>query len=253
MAAVQRSLSLEVMKEPRGALRVLQWLTALLAFSTAAHYNTLLTVTFECNEGSPSPTPPAPINVSLTYPFRLSSIPPVEFDQPCGLTSTNQLNILAFPGNFASDAEFFVFTGVVSWLFCFASIFLYVYYNALYMDEEKSYPKIDFVISAILGMFWLAGSAAWANGLNGIKSVCSILPKVSTLCLQELVTCSSSCSQFSEGNISVLLGFLNCFLWSANLWFLYKETKWFGPPATPATLETGGAGEEPPFGQPTLQ
>ena len=41
------------------------------------------------------------------------------------------------------------------------------------------------------------------------------------------VECSSSCSQFTEGNISVLLGFLNCFLWTTNLWFLYKETKWF--------------------------
>ena len=24
-----------------------------------------------------------------------------------------------FPGNFSSDAEFFVFTGVVAWLYCF--------------------------------------------------------------------------------------------------------------------------------------
>lgn len=45
--------------------------------------------------------------------------------------------------------------------------------------------------------------------------------------LQVRIECSSSCSQFSEGNISVLLGFLNCFLWTTNLWFLYKETKWF--------------------------
>ena len=27
---------------------------------------------------------------------------------------------ITFPGNFASDAQFFVFTGVITWLYCFA-------------------------------------------------------------------------------------------------------------------------------------
>ena len=31
------------------------------------------------------------------------------------------------------------------------------------------------------------------------------------------------------GNVSVLLGFLNVFLWSANTWFLYKETRMYNP------------------------
>jgi hypothetical protein len=29
--------------------------------------------------------------------------------------------------------------------------------------------------------------------------------------------------------VSVIIGFLNVFLWSANVWFLYKETKWYRP------------------------
>ena len=32
---------------------------------------------------------------------------------------------------------------------------------------------------------------------------------------------------FGTGNASILLGFLNCFLWSCNTWFLYKETAWY--------------------------
>ena len=32
---------------------------------------------------------------------------------------------------------------------------------------------------------------------------------------------------FGGANVSVLLGFLNFFLWACNLWFLYKETFWF--------------------------
>lgn len=154
----------------------------------------------------------------------------------------NSIYDIDFPGNFSSDAEFFVFTGVFAWLYCFASLAVYVFFNHLYVDQQRNYPKVDFVLTALLGMFWLAGSAAWANGLNGLKNVCSGLSAIAMLCQDDLVECSSSCSQFTEGNISVLLGFLNCFLWTTNLWFLYKETKWFTGGAQvggPANVETG--------------
>jgi hypothetical protein len=32
---------------------------------------------------------------------------------------------------------------------------------------------------------------------------------------------------FGGANASILLGFLSFFLWTSNLWFVYKETKWF--------------------------
>jgi len=132
----------------------------------------------------------------------------------CGLKDVQKdggsLYDLKFPGNFSSDAEFFVFTGVFAWLYCFLSLAVYVFFNHLYIDQQKNYPKVDFVLTALLGMFWLAGSAAWANGLNGLKNVCARLPNSYVLCLSEEVDCTSSCSQFTEANISVLLGFLNC-------------------------------------------
>ena len=40
--------------------------------------------------------------------------------------------------------------------------------------------------------------------------------------------CSSSGNTgFSKANSSVLIGFLNVFLWASNIWFLYKETAWY--------------------------
>ena len=43
---------------------------------------------------------------------------------------------------------------------------------------------------------------------------------------------------------AVLLGFLNFFLWSCNLWYLYKETAWFrGAPVTNAAREAVVASE----------
>ena len=136
-----------------------------------------------------------------------------KYSEMCGLKDVQKdggsLYDLKFPGNFSSDAEFFVFTGVFAWLYCFLrsgklltwisrwlkqynwlyicatlSLAVYVFFNHLYIDQQKNYPKVkngatllhiqgsislqvDFVLTALLGMFWLAGSAAWANGLNG--------------------------------------------------------------------------------------
>ena len=53
--------------------------------------------------------------------------------------------------------------------FVFTSLVMYVFYGTMYMDSMKRNPKIDFMISALLAMFWLAGAAAWANGLTGLK------------------------------------------------------------------------------------
>lgn len=39
----------------------------------------------------------------------------------------------------------------------------------MYQDVNKRNPKIDFLITAVLAMFWLAGAAAWANGLTGLR------------------------------------------------------------------------------------
>ena len=49
---------------------------------------------------------------------------------------------------------------------------MYVRYPDWYLDDPKSCPKIDFIISSVVGMFWLAGAAAWANGLTGLKFAC---------------------------------------------------------------------------------
>ena len=34
-----------------------------------------------------------------------------------------------------------------------------------------------------------------------------------------------------------LFGFLSCFLWAANIWFVFKETPWHREPGTTTTAE----------------
>ncbi|KAK7074168.1 hypothetical protein SK128_021264 [Halocaridina rubra] len=77
---------------------------------------------------------------------------------------------------------------------------------------------------------WLAGSSAWANSLTALKQATSldaIMEENEYFCKPP-----NSCMGLTEPNyaklvISIILGFLNVFLWGSNLWFLYKETHFF--------------------------
>ena len=89
MASVQAIPDFEVLKEPRGLLRfsvtsfswlnyreisprAVQWLFAVLAFSTACHYSTVLTLKPTCTAKGSDQTPPDPITLPISYPFRLA-------------------------------------------------------------------------------------------------------------------------------------------------------------------------------------
>jgi len=249
-----RQLDTEVLKEPRGFLRCLQWFFAMLAFATCCDFSTTIGFDIVCKENQQT----THISTVISYPFRIDHNPPHKFvdSPPCGVHFHNVDNPdITFPGNFASDAQFFVFTGVITWLYSFASIAVYVFYSSLYTDEQKNYPKIDFLITAILALFWLAGSAAWANGLGGMKDVsdpdnwifnskndnAAICFKTTsgTYLYPKIGECNTTNrGHFGGANVSVLFGFLNCFLWATNLWFLYKETSWFKGRQEQATLPT---------------
>jgi len=239
-----RQLDIEVLKEPRGFLRCLQWFFAMLAFATCCDFSTQIAFDITCKDNTQKTEH---VSTVISYPFRVDHNAPYKFqDKPCGVNFGKDVinQDITFPGNFASDAQFFVFTGVITWLYCFASIAVYVFYSSLYTDEQKSYPKIDFFITAVLGFFWLAGSSAWANSLSGMKAVAN--PDnwiynnqfdIAAICFKttsgnylypKIADChTTSIGHFGGANVSVLFGFLNCFLWISNLWFLYKETSWF--------------------------
>ncbi|PSN40418.1 hypothetical protein C0J52_09274 [Blattella germanica] len=127
-------------------------------------------------------------------------------------------------GDFSSDAQFFVATGVLSFLYCIGIAIVYIMFDAMYQSNGLL-PLADFFLTVTLAVFWLSGSAAWANGLNGLKGTTSNL-KLTSQCLPDFCT-SIVVGSHSELTISVILGFLNFFLWASDLWFLYKETPWF--------------------------
>ena len=46
------------------------------------------------------------------------------------------------PGDFQSDAQFFVFTGVIAWLGATGCLVIYVFFSQKYLDDDKKAPMI---------------------------------------------------------------------------------------------------------------
>lgn len=209
------SLNTNVFQEPRGVMRVIQFIFAICAFATTTGFTNDILLSY-C-----SPTEISKVTIKFDYPFKLERI-----ETPltqCDSNGTVQFNLV---GDFSSDAQFFVATGVLSMLYCMGIAVIYLMFDSSYQSNALV-PMADFILTVLLAVFWLSGSAAWANGLDGIKSVTS---RETILSLQDCqrIKCSDAIiGSFSSLNISVILGFLNFFLWASDLWFLYKETQWF--------------------------
>ena len=54
----------------------------------------------------------------------------------------NADEVAQFPGNAKSDAEFFVFTGVIAWFGATACLVVYIFFSQKYLDEGKKGPMM---------------------------------------------------------------------------------------------------------------
>jgi len=147
---------------------------------------------------------------------------------------------LSLYGDFSSDAQFFVATGVLSFLYCIGIVVVYTMYDNNYQSNPLV-PMADFILTVLLAVFWISGSAAWSNGISGLKSVTDPARVLKYSPCDKVLCAAVSSGSFSTLNVSAILGFLNFFLWASDLWFLYKETQWFKnispvPGTTPGTL-----------------
>jgi len=249
----------EVLKEPRGFIRCIQIFISLFAFATLTNYSTEIVFSIWCKT-----LPSLPLEKvfnqfirKVYYPFRVSDIEPIDLKSKelCDIRNWKEQNsTINFLGDFSSDAEFFVFTGVISWLYSIFSLVVYVYFPHLYHDDTKRKPKLDFALTALVSMFWLAGSAAWANGLTGLRwsvdsnnwlhktSICRLTNSdIPHYVDTKIDKCDSTSGEYVGATCAVVLGFLNWFLWTGNLWFLFKETTWFAGKGSSTDYEANEA------------
>lgn len=109
-------------------------------------------------------------------------------DDPCASSGVSKSLFGAL--NYSSSAEFFVFTGVITFLFCLFSIFVYLFlwskytgdYRAAYIVRHEYLQvhiffklkifidiKKDLGATALLALFWFCGSCAWATDVTSLK------------------------------------------------------------------------------------
>ncbi|XP_061841474.1 synaptophysin-like [Nerophis lumbriciformis] len=246
-----------VLKVPLGFIKVLQWLFAILAFSTCGSYSGTFRVSVECKNRTESDLS---VQVDFEYPFRLHQ---VYFDAPTCKRGTEHVFLV---GDYSSSAEFFVTIGVLSFLYVTAALAIYVFFLDKYKENNKG-PLLDLGVTAVMTFMWLVSSAAWAKGLSDVKTATDpdrVITLISA-CEGEENRCREVHDPVMSGlNTSVAFGFINLVLWAGNLWFVFKETGIIAPfmrapppqdkPAAPDAYEQdpyagGQGGYQPDYNQ----
>ncbi|XP_008408545.1 synaptophysin-like protein 2a [Poecilia reticulata] len=231
MASVQGlasgfSLDLGPLKEPLGFIRVLEWVFAIFAFATTGGYSGKTNIKVPCEPPSSSHD----VTAVFGYPFRLGA-------HPFEITYCNDSrSTMHLQGDFSSSAEFYVCIGVFGFLYCTATLILYLGYQSVYRQTSRG-PIIDLVVTALFAFLWLVSSSAWAKGLTDVKWATNPEHVAKKCQICEAVEFPS----MGRLNASVIFGFLNLILWAGNCWFIYKETPFHKDPSQAATMEEGGA------------
>uniref|UniRef100_A0A669DXA7 Synaptophysin-like 2a n=1 Tax=Oreochromis niloticus TaxID=8128 RepID=A0A669DXA7_ORENI len=201
----------------------LQQVFSIFAFATIGGYTGTTHFTVSC------PDKDQPVEAFFAYPFRVLPVT----DTIYNLSSCTETYL---QGDFSSSAQFFVCVGVFAFLYCTATLIVYLGYRTVYLQTSRG-PVIDLLLTAAFAFLWLVSSSAWGKGLTDVKYATDPNRPV------ELCTSCKAGEFPSMGrlNASVIFGFLNLILWAGNCWFIYKDTPFHKDPAPPTTMEEGGA------------
>lgn len=157
---------------------------AICAFATTTNFE--VTVGVQCGKS---------MNMSavIDYPFSYSH-------EVCKSEGAGESPVY-ISGDMSSDSQFYVATGVLSMLYCIFIIAVYGFFDQMYKDKQE-FPMADFMLTTILAIFWLSGSAAWSNGTSALKSMTDVDLKVH--CSTAYSGCTFHRSGFSSLNISLV-------------------------------------------------
>ena len=240
---VVSSMNVRVLKEPRGFIRIILVILAIFAFATTCGSSGRSSFIVTCKgKGTSTTKPPQKYEYSVGYPFKLD-------ETVIEVKTCNETDILQVKpyGNFSSASQFYVFVGVMAFLFGLASLVLYLFFDEKYRQFDLI-PLADFVIAALFVFLWLISSSVWAQGVADLKYYSNPYdlimenPVLKPFCDPEGVVCTvDSRAPYASLNVSLILGFLNMVVWFGNLWFLWKETTWFKSRSAGSNQPDGGA------------
>ncbi|CAH1264627.1 synaptophysin-like isoform X3 [Branchiostoma lanceolatum] len=223
--------NMRVVKEPRGFLKLLQFIFAIFAFATASGGGSHFQFSVTCNSSSD----PKMVDVYYSYPYRLEDVPVTS-----KFCENATQSVYPLVGNENSSAEYFVTIGVFAFLYSLVALTIYVFVEGQFGDKDL-WSKADLFITTAFAIFWFTSSSAWAAAVADIKWS-TYAPNVYThgsvskLCSKPGAVCTDAGlnSSYANLNVSILFGFLNFILWAGNIWFTYKETPWHAQRNEPA-------------------
>lgn len=208
---------LGIFKEPRGFIRVIQAVMAIFAFSTTAGFSTIASFIVDCKIENTNPD----VEIKIKYPFSFRDSP---ISLPLDCNDTNEKARLDLPYIFSGSAEFFVATGVIAFLYTVVICAVYTLGHETYQNNPL-FPLVDFGVTCLVALFWLAGSSAWAGGVSDLKYYLDpeVVAKLPCICQNHNCT-EDKAGSYASLDVSLVFGFANFLLWIGSAWFVYKET-----------------------------
>ena len=238
-------MEISLLKEPLGFLRLLEWIFAIAAFATCANFSTNTGYHVDCkyNDTKTNETVCFDLKITkyLSYPFNLDTISNniIVNDNINATNCLDSKKVLHQSEDNHLGATIFIFVGVSSWMVATFYLALFIFCPYLYLGSDKKGPIADLCASSMIAILWLLASSAWAHGVIGFKYFAHddwLYFSDQSPCLKNdghfINKNISDCFWYDHGsfggaNASILMGFLNSFLWFCNMWFIYKETNWF--------------------------
>lgn len=229
----------EVWKEPRGFLKCLEVFLAIFAFSCATGFRGALNFSQDCNGTSHK------VDTTFKYPFD-SGLQFSLMKTHVNCSTTDVFVPETVPLNERHSTEFFVVIGVFCFLLSAGMLLYYIYFEDVESKQHAkasgtinwfSGPILDFSLAVFFAFFWFVSSIAQAAAVNGIKAATNVDSLAGKLanCQGPLMQChAGEDAKYATLTVSILLGFLNTFVWCGNTWFLWKETPWHKEPQNTA-------------------
>ncbi|KHJ45277.1 hypothetical protein D918_04583 [Trichuris suis] len=275
MAELLGQMNTRIIKEPLGFIRVIEFPMVILAFATTAGYSASMLVRYPCTFNTTDPPLDKSDRLGWSYPFELTDV--FIRSNFCDPTSPKKY---IFGEGAVSQSQFFVCTGILSFLYILAILCVYLFQLEKY-ETDNRWPALvsiqsifkcvptkyccrgccspnaffffssakDFLITAILALFWFIASCAWAAGVNSLKSITepvnvgARIIENSVICLLKDHICKFEHDyNFASLNVSLIAGFTCFFLFASNLWFIWKETEWFKSRHPPASTTAPSSG-----------